>query len=243
MTWTLLHDAAVHQDTKHVIEIAHAHSEQALKVDDHGLNPLSVLVLGSNPSVTAVQALLDASPQAVSDQDVHGDTPLHLAACTNCSVDVVQMLLDACPTVVSMKNHEGLMPLHVACRYANRDSGALIALLVETYPYALLFPIKVCTETKWQKLCSPQRTALSNLACSCIIVFYMVDRKPRSTQAQRRKGGCHGAGASASRLGQPSGWNVVQNIDRLSLRGASADPRRSVPVAHGCRSGRFIGGH
>jgi ankyrin repeat protein len=141
MTWTLLHDACVHQDTPHVIELAHAHAEQALKVDDHGLTPLHILVLG-NPSVEAVTALLTASPQTVSDSDVHGDTPLHLA-CGNPNADkrLIQMLLDASPTAVSMKNHEGLMPLHMACRYTQNEG--VIGLLLENYPFALRSPIKV----------------------------------------------------------------------------------------------------
>lgn len=141
MTWTLLHDACVHQDTPHVIEIAHAHADQALKVDDHGLTPLHILVWG-DPSVEAVKALLEASPQAVSDSDVHGDTPLHLA-CSNpkASKHLIQMLLDASPTAVSMKNHEGLMPLHMACRYTQNEG--VIGLLLENFPFALRSQIKV----------------------------------------------------------------------------------------------------
>jgi ankyrin repeat protein len=150
MTWTQLHDACVHQDTSHVIELAHAHSEQAWKADDHGLTPLHILVWG-NPSAEAVKALLEASPQAVSDIDVHGDTPLHLA-CSNPNADkhLIQMLLDACPTAASMKNHEGLMPLHMACRYTRNE--AVIGLLIENYPYALRTQIKVRSIT-WRMKC------------------------------------------------------------------------------------------
>jgi ankyrin repeat protein len=143
MTYTELHEAALHEDSDKVIQLARSFPEQAMHVDDHGLTPLHILLLG-NPNPFAVQALLEASPNACSDQDVHGDTPLHLA-CGNPEMQkhTVLMLLEACPTAASLTNREGLMPLHCACRYAPSNE-LVIGLLVEHYPYALLSQIKVC---------------------------------------------------------------------------------------------------
>lgn len=142
MTWTELHDACVHRDLPHVIQLAHDHKEQADKVDDHGLTPLHILILG-NPSLEAVRALLRASPLAAAQTDVRGDTPLHLAcAIPDATKDLVQLLLDAAPTAVSRANREGLMPLHAACRHAPRNEG-VVGLLIQAYPQALRAHIKV----------------------------------------------------------------------------------------------------
>jgi len=150
MTWTELHDACVHGDLPHVIQLARQHSEQANKVDDHGLTPLHILIL-EDPcsSIEAVKALLQAFPMVVLETDVHGDTPLHLAAaCPTASKELVKLLMEANPTVVSQKNCEGLMPLHVACRHASQNE-AVIDLLVRAFPSALLVNIKVGYITEW----------------------------------------------------------------------------------------------
>jgi ankyrin repeat protein len=92
--------------------------------------------------LTIVEALVAAFPQAVTDQDVHGDTPLHVALMNpeaNC--EVVHALLKACPTVASVANTEGLYPLHVACRHCPDEK--VIDVLLEEYPYALRHAIKV----------------------------------------------------------------------------------------------------
>jgi ankyrin repeat protein len=142
MTWTELHDACEHQDASRVIQGAHTHYEDALELDEHGWTPLHVLCWG-NPSIEAVQALLQACPQSASAKDAHNDTPLHVA-CSYKETDkhLVQVLLEACPTAASMANREDLMPLHMACRHAP-DNAGVIGLLIDTYPYALRAHIKV----------------------------------------------------------------------------------------------------
>ena len=142
MTWTALHDACVHGLNDRVAKLAHEHSDQANKVDDHGLTPLHMLIL-ANPSLEAVKALLEAYPMAASEPDFHGDTPLHLAvSCPTATKELVQLLLDANPTGPSQTNREGLMPLHAAARYASQNEK-VIGLLIQTYPQALLSHIKV----------------------------------------------------------------------------------------------------
>ena len=142
MTWTELHDACVHQELSLVIQLAKLHADQANEVDDHGLTPLHLLIVGS-PSVDAVKELLQAFPMAASQRDVHGDTPLHLAAgCPDMTEEIVKLLLDAYPPAVSLKNREGLMPLHMACRYANQNENS-IKILIAAFPDALRVNIKV----------------------------------------------------------------------------------------------------
>jgi hypothetical protein len=179
MTWTVLHDAAVHLDTQHLLDLAqHDDAGQAWQVDDHGWNALAIFVgqLGHlrqpeqfPPALAAVQALLQASPQSISDVDLHGNTPLHLLVASLVSssgvsdgtndeneqisrtvfaVNILDLFLEACPLALSMKNLEGLMPLHMACRFYQASSNdvtaaQVISLLIQAYPYALLSPIKV----------------------------------------------------------------------------------------------------
>lgn len=142
MTWTVLHHACEHLDSKCILERCKTSTSELLEVDDHGSTPLHILAWG-NPNLDLLKALVDCCPAAVSDQNVHGDTCLHIACSyPGTDVKVVRLLVDACPGLVSIKNKEGLMPLHVACR-CSPENKAVISCLVETYPNALLKPIKV----------------------------------------------------------------------------------------------------
>jgi len=142
MTWTELHNAAEHQDTTGVIRRARLNSEEAVFVDDHASTPLHTLCWG-NPSVEAVQELIRAFPQAVTDQDILGDTPLHVAASfPETNVAVIKLLLETDSTTASIVNHEGLMPLHMACRYAPKNEEVIL-LLLEKFPFAARHQIKI----------------------------------------------------------------------------------------------------
>jgi ankyrin repeat protein len=41
-------------------------------------------------------------------QDLHGDTPMHLALHANTSLELIAVLLQACPNVAFERNKEGL---------------------------------------------------------------------------------------------------------------------------------------
>jgi hypothetical protein len=187
MTWTLLHDAAVHLDTQHLMELVHQDDNAGWQVDEHGWNALAIFVVQLGhlqgpeqfpPALEAVRALLQTSPQCISDVDLHGNTPLHLlvaslvslksgsydtsdenelASRTAFAVSILKRFLEACPNALSMKNREGLMPLHMACRFyqaaPNEESAVqVISLLIQAYPYALLSPIKVNIFTHFTSL-------------------------------------------------------------------------------------------
>lgn len=142
MTWTLLHDACEHLDTKVIYDRCSKGTNELLEVDDHGSTPLHIIAWG-NPDAKLLQALVSCCPPAVSDKDIHGDTCLHIACSyPGTDVKVVKVLLDSCPTLASMTNKEGLMPLHVACRFASSNS-TVIGYLIEAYPFALRSRIKV----------------------------------------------------------------------------------------------------
>jgi ankyrin repeat protein len=142
MTWTLLHDACEHLDAKMIIERCKTNSQEPLEVDDHGSTPLHILSWG-NPDPKLLETLIASCPSAVSDQDVVGDTCLHIAASyPKTDPKILKILIDACPLLPSVKNREGLMPLHVACRFAPQNEAA-IGYLIEAFPYALRSNIKV----------------------------------------------------------------------------------------------------
>lgn len=136
MTWTRLHDACQHQRTIVVEQLARERVEEALMTDDHGSIPLHIACVG-NPPLSVIQALLKARPMSVCQQDVDGNTPLHIAASQpHIAVDIIRALLDSCPASVYVKNNEGLMPLHMACRYAPKND-AVLECLMEAHPEAL----------------------------------------------------------------------------------------------------------
>jgi ankyrin repeat protein len=142
MTWTKLQDAAEHQDATGVIKRVHKNSDEAVFVDDHASTPLHTLCWG-NPNLDAVHELIRAFPQAVTDQDILGNTPLHVAAgYPGTSAALIQLLLKTEPTATSIVNHEGLMPLHMACRYAPKNEEVIL-LLLEQFPYAARHQIKM----------------------------------------------------------------------------------------------------
>lgn len=142
MTWSELHDACEHQDPEKIISRSRSNSEEALQLDEHGSTPLHI-ACWSNPRVDAIRALVDAHPHAVSDRDMHGDTPLMVALSNSePNSEVVKILLEVSPKVASVPNKEGLMPIHAACRYCPGNVD-VIAMLVEAYPSALQKHIKI----------------------------------------------------------------------------------------------------
>jgi ankyrin repeat protein len=143
MTWTQLHDACQHQDSKKVVELAEQVSEEATMVDDFGSTPLHI-ACQSNPPLEVIQALLAVCPQAATDKDILGNTPLHVAA-SNPETDpaTVMALLQVCPVAVSITNTEGLTALHMACRHAPANERVIELLIDAAYPYALRTHAKV----------------------------------------------------------------------------------------------------
>jgi ankyrin repeat protein len=146
MTWTTLHDACERQDTAEILVRTKVHPEEAVREDDRGATPLHI-ACWTNPPLSVVEALIQAFPGAIQDQDVHGDTPLHVAL-TNpeTNPDVIQALLEACPSAASIPNKEGLYPLHKACRYGATEQ--VVNALLEAYPEALRTHIKVSTNSE-----------------------------------------------------------------------------------------------
>ena len=114
---------------------------EALMHDEHNSTPLHIAVwnCAGSGKTSAILALIDACPQAVTDKDILGNTPIHVAAShPNTNSIVMKALLDASidSNGASITNKEGLTPLHMACRHAPTNEH-VIGLLLEAYPEAL----------------------------------------------------------------------------------------------------------
>jgi ankyrin repeat protein len=136
MTWTVLHDACEHQDTKTMIARSKCNADEAHNLDDHGSTPLHI-ACWNNPPLDAVRALMGAHPQGLASKDVHGDTPLHIAVSNPAtSVELVRALVEECPEATNIVNREGLMPLHSACRYSPMNDEIISIILEANVPAA-----------------------------------------------------------------------------------------------------------
>ena len=116
---------------------------EALMHDEHNSTPLHIAVwnCAGSGKTSVILALIDACPQAVTDKDILGNTPIHVGAShPNTNSIVMKALLDASiggsKNGASITNKEGLTPLHMACRHAPTNEH-VIGLLLEAYPEAL----------------------------------------------------------------------------------------------------------
>ena len=87
----------------------------------------------------AVSALLSANPQAASQPDTFGRTPLHLACMDieNCGEAVAYMLVESCRKGVSRKDMEGRTPLHYLIGRSRDVPLALLGKMVTIAPQIL----------------------------------------------------------------------------------------------------------
>eukprot|EP01083_Nonionella_stella_P113393 334277_1 len=141
MTWSILHENCEHQIEDGVIKRCESNPEETTLVDEHGLTPLHLLCF-SNPSIKALSSLLETNAKVLLQQDIHGDTPLHIALRNDqVNKDAIVMMINAFPNILSISNKEGLMPLHVCCRYCSNRSD-IIDFIARSYPKACMVHIK-----------------------------------------------------------------------------------------------------
>ena len=88
--------------------------------------------LEEKASDAAVQALLDAHPEAAQQVDCDGWLPIHLAAALQASGFVVQALLDAHPAGAKRVGSDGWLPIHLAAAF--QASAFVVEALLTAYP-------------------------------------------------------------------------------------------------------------
>ncbi len=74
MTWSTLHENCEHQVEDGIIKArCQSNPEETTLVDEHGLTPLHLLLFSNkNPSVKALESLLDANSFVLLRKDQHG---------------------------------------------------------------------------------------------------------------------------------------------------------------------------
>eukprot|EP01041_Mallomonas_annulata_P008303 gene8303-17074_t len=85
-----------------------------------GQLPLHYAAQYSN-SITMIQELLQAYPDACKIQDIRGNTPLHLA-CINTSLEasfILDLLIQTCPAAVRIMDFSGKLPIHIITQNHN----------------------------------------------------------------------------------------------------------------------------
>jgi len=87
-------------------------------------------------SLTVIQRLVRAWPDAVRVQDEVGRLPLHVALRFGCTADVVQFLVHAWPESCQVSTRNDMLPLHFACGH---QSSAVTLFLLDCYPLAVRF--------------------------------------------------------------------------------------------------------
>jgi len=102
--------------------------------DSTGALPLHVLC-ESNPSLEALQVLLEEYHEAARTQDNEGALPLHRLCGAKPSVDAVKVLLEEYEGSISVKNKNGDSPFTVACK--SRASPCVVWVLLRAKIRAL----------------------------------------------------------------------------------------------------------
>ena len=89
---------------------------------------LPIHILCKRDSLTSVQ-LLFGFFKDFDKQNIHGDTPLHIAVKNGLSDEIIVYLVEEANCDVTIQNEEGDLPLHIACRNTSRFVGKLQTLL------------------------------------------------------------------------------------------------------------------
>jgi hypothetical protein len=81
--------------------------------------------------------MLKAAPDAVTRQNIDGETALHLA-CGASSEEVQELIIESCPGAAGMVDNDGETPLHLAV--IGGASLSVICQLVKANPYTVMRP-------------------------------------------------------------------------------------------------------
>lgn len=131
MTWTLLHEFCTRNEINDVRKRCQTNPEEILLCDDHLSSPLHLACL-SDPSNSILESILYTHPVAISLQDAHGDTPIHVALKnTDTKIEAIRVMVKSYPPVLEISNKEGLKPIHAACRHCSSRTDIIDFLATE----------------------------------------------------------------------------------------------------------------
>lgn len=76
-------------------------------VDEHGMTLLHKICIMREIPENIVGKIIEASPQALMQQDVKGETPLMKACFEACSDDIIRLLLHWNPEALLVQDNQG----------------------------------------------------------------------------------------------------------------------------------------
>eukprot|EP00538_Stauroneis_constricta_P004391 CAMPEP_0119569778 /NCGR_PEP_ID=MMETSP1352-20130426/42614_1 /TAXON_ID=265584 /ORGANISM="Stauroneis constricta, Strain CCMP1120" /LENGTH=825 /DNA_ID=CAMNT_0007619389 /DNA_START=70 /DNA_END=2547 /DNA_ORIENTATION=- len=116
-----IHNAARITSWDKVMELCRNRPQDAKYAGPDGWTALHHACNRRCPRLDVMEALIDAYPDALLEEEKHGRTPLHFATRFKCPVDVVRLLIHLFPDkgrlAVSKQDLEGRTPLYFAVRY------------------------------------------------------------------------------------------------------------------------------
>jgi ankyrin repeat protein len=135
-----------------------------------GETPLRRACRYGNSTVEVFRHMIEENPEALTEQDRNGTTPLHRALSHHRnSPEILHCLLDRCPPeVLGMRTSEGYTPLHLACFWG--VSVEIIRRIVRMYPKAL----RMFDTYGW----SPLYLACFSSRPSLEVIRYLVNQLP-----------------------------------------------------------------
>jgi ankyrin repeat protein len=137
---SVIHDAARIADWDHVLELCHTHPEAAAYSGRDGWTALHHACNRRCPHPHVIQALIQAYPEALLQEEVKCWLPLHLACRFKAPKEVVRLLLHMVPAsgriAVRARDRQRRTPLYYAIRYDAPDGVA--GLLLHVDPSAVL---------------------------------------------------------------------------------------------------------
>lgn len=135
-----IHDAARITDWEKVLHLCETHPEYAQYAGADGWTALHHTCNRRCPQPRVAQALIEAYPDALLEEEEKGWLPLHYACRFKAPKEVVHLLLSMFPdkgkTSVSRKDRLGRTPLYYAVRY-DAPPG-VVGLLLQVNPAAVL---------------------------------------------------------------------------------------------------------
>ena len=124
---TALHLACRNHSSKVIRYLLQNGHQQATQIPNQD-GDLPIHILCTKSSLSSVQ-LVFGFFKDFDQQNVHGDTPLHIALKNDISNEIIVYLIEEAKCDVTIQNEEGDLPLHIACRNTTKFEGKLQTLL------------------------------------------------------------------------------------------------------------------
>ena len=128
---TALHLACRNHSSKVIQYLLENRHQQATQIPNQD-GDLPIHILCKRDSFSSIQLMFNSFKLAFNHQNIHGDTPLHIALKNNISNASILYLITTADCDVTIQNEDGDLPLHIACRNTINFEGKLQKLLANS---------------------------------------------------------------------------------------------------------------